>query len=166
VETRDIGRIGVIAAVYVVLTVMPPLNAISFGMVQVRVSEALTLLAYATPVAIPALFLGCFISNLFGGLGLVDVVVGSLATLLAAYLTRRMPSPYLAPLPPVLLNAVVVGSYLPILLDLPVPLWHSWLYVGAGEAAATYAIGLPILLAVLSRPHLLALLGARGRDGA
>ena len=93
-----------IAAIYVVLTVL--FAPIGFGSVQVRFSEALTVLPYFTPAAIPGLFVGCFIGNILGGAIPLDIICGSLATLAAAgcsYMLRR--KKYLVPLPPVVLNA-------------------------------------------------------------
>jgi uncharacterized membrane protein len=141
-KAYHISRVALIAAAYAALTVA--LAPISYGPIQVRVSEALTVLAFVTPAAVPGLFLGCFIANLVGGLGLVDVVLGSAATLAAALLTRRMPSPLLAPLPPVLVNAVVVGGYLSVLTRLP--FITTFLYVGFGQVLACYGLGYPLLL--------------------
>lgn len=87
--------------------------------------------------------MGCLIANLFGGMGLVDVIFGSLATLVAALLTRRMPNKFLAALPPVVVNGLVVGGYLSILLDLPFV--STALYVAFGQALATFGLGVPLI---------------------
>jgi uncharacterized membrane protein len=160
-----ITRVGLLAAVYIVLTVLPPFSALSYGPVQVRMSEALMVLPAVTPLAVPALFLGCFVANLAGGLGPVDLIFGSLATLLAAFLVSRLRSPWLVPVPTIVVNALVVGTYLPLILGLPTPLWVSWAYIGAGETVATYALGVPLLLLVRSRPSLVALLRGQGPPG-
>ncbi|MEG0767210.1 MAG: QueT transporter family protein [Clostridia bacterium] len=145
---------AVIAALYCVLTML--LQAISFGVVQLRVAEAMTLLPVVWPEAIPGLFIGCMLSNVLGGYGLPDVVFGSLATLVAAYCTRWLrKTPMLAALPPVLLNAVVVGLLLHVYADAPLTL--TMLYVGLGQAAACYGLGLPLLYALRRTP-----LGKRG----
>ena len=94
---KKIALSGMIAALYVTLTVA--LSPISFGPVQFRVAEALTLLPFFMPEAIPGLFVGCFLSNLAGGFGLIDIIVGSGATLFAAWLTSKMPNIWLAALP-------------------------------------------------------------------
>lgn len=159
------GRVAMLAALYALLTVLPPFNSFSYGLVQVRVAEALTVLPYLTPLGIPALFLGCLVANVIGGLGPVDMVLGSLTTLAAAYLSSRMPSPGLAPLPPVLLNGLVVGTYVPLLLHLEVPLPLGWAYVAAGEAVACYGLGYPLLASLRRRPRLLERLFGQGLRG-
>lgn len=160
------GRVAAVAALYACLTLLPPLRALGFGMVQVRVAEALTVLPYLAPAAVPGLFVGCLAANAAGGLGPVDMVLGSLTTLAAAWVTARVRSPWLAPLPPVVLNSLVVGSYVPALLGLRVPLPVGWAWVGLGEAVACYGLGLPLLLYVLRRPRLCSLLrGAGGPEG-
>jgi len=115
-----------------------------------------------TPLAVPALFVGCLAANIAGGLGAVDIIFGSLATLAAAYLASRLARrPWLVPLPTIVVNALVVGTYLRFILGLDIPLWLSWGYIAAGEVVATYAIGLPLLFFLRSRPDLVGLL--RGR---
>jgi len=140
-KIRMITRGAVIAALYATVTIM--FEPISYGMYQVRISEALTLLPVLWPEAVPGLFVGCVIANMFGGNGLLDVVLGSLATLAAAALTRFAPNRFLAATAPVAVNALVVGIYLAFLLDMPVIL--SIFYVGCGEAIACYALGIPLL---------------------
>ena len=141
-----ITKSAIIAAVYIALTAI--FAAISFGPIQFRISEVLTVLPALTPAAIPGLFIGCALSNLiFGGLGPVDLVLGSTATLLAAtasyFLRKRI---WLVPLPPVLLNGLIVGAYLPYLLpDANLMLIPSMLTVAAGELLVCYGIGYPLL---------------------
>jgi uncharacterized membrane protein len=141
-----LARSALIAALYALLVLA--FSPLSFGPVQFRVAEALTLLPWLFPEAIPGLFVGCLVSNLFGGLGIVDMVFGSLATLVAAWLTRRMPNVFWAAVPPVLINAVVVGTYLSFLLN--VPMAATILYVGLGEAGVCFLLGIP-LVTLLSR---------------
>lgn len=136
-----IAKIAIIAALYAVVTIL--LAPISYGLIQVRVSEALTILPFLFPESVLGLFLGCLIANVYGGFGIIDIVFGSLATLIAAYLTRRMPNQWLAPLPPVLVNAVVVGFILKYVLGAPLLL--SMLYVAVGQVLACYLLGLPLL---------------------
>lgn len=149
-ETRFLAQAGLIAALYALLTVA--LAPISSGLVQCRVSEALCVLPWFTPAAAPGLFVGCLIANLVTGAPLYDVLFGSLATLLAAlatYALRRRGAPKaLAPLPSVVLNAVIVGALLYYVYDLPVGLALAMLSVAAGQAIACYALGLPLLLAL------------------
>lgn len=130
---------AVIAALYTALTLLAA--PISFGSIQLRVSEALTVLPVFTPAAIPGLFIGCLISNLLGGGGLPDILVGSMATLLAAWLTFRLrifPA-WVALLPPVVVNALAVGLVIHILYGLAYPL--AALYVAAGQTLACFALG-------------------------
>lgn len=129
------------AGVYVALTML--FAPVSFGPVQVRVSEALTLLPWLWIEAVPGLFVGCLIANLMGGFGIIDVIFGSAATLAAALLTARAPNRYLAAVPPVVINAIVVGGYLSVLLKLPfVP---TMLYIGLGQTVACFGLGIPLL---------------------
>jgi uncharacterized membrane protein len=140
-KTSKVVRVSVIAALYAVVTIV--FAPLSYGLTQVRISEALTVLPFIFPESVMGLFLGCFIANIYGGLGIIDVVFGSLATLIAAYLTSKMPSPLLAPLPPVLVNAVMIAYVL--YYTLGYPLLPSMLYVGLGQFLSCYLIGLPLL---------------------
>lgn len=149
-NTKMLTRAGVIAALYAAVTLA--LAPISFGPVQLRASEAMTLLPVLWPEAAAGLFVGCFLSNLIGGYGILDAVVGGAATLVAALLTRRLRgNRVLAAVPPVLVNGIVIGLLLHLVAD--APLWLTMLYIGLGQAAACYALGLP-LLAVLRRSGL------------
>lgn len=140
---------SIIAALYFVLTVA--VAPLSYGQLQMRVSEALCILPFFTPAAIPGLFVGCILANVFSTLGLFDIVFGSLATLCAAWLTyaigRAKSSEighrkWLLPLPSVVINAFVVGALLYYLAEFP--FWLSALYVGVGQAIACYALGMPL----------------------
>ena len=88
-KTVFLMQASLIAAIYAAITIA--LAPISYGQIQVRVAEALTILPAFTPAAIPGLFVGCIVANLYGGGGIIDVVFGSLATLMAAYLSYKMP---------------------------------------------------------------------------
>jgi uncharacterized membrane protein len=149
-NTKKITRIAFYAVIYSVLTMV--LYPISYGPIQVRISEFLTLFPFLDPLAVPGLFLGCFMANIFSPIGWIDMIFGSLCTLIAAYLTRKMPNVYLAPLPPILVNAFGVSLYLHLFFDLPYLL--NVFYIGIGEAIATYIIGLPIVLYILKSPQL------------
>ncbi len=143
-KTKYLIEASVIAAVYAVLTVV--LSPISYGMMQVRISEALTVLPFFTPAAIPGLFVGCLVSNLISPYGLPDLVCGSLASLIAAiasYILRNRP--ILVPLPPVLANGVIVGAMLYYVYAVPVSLPLSMLWVAAGQLIACYGIGYPLM---------------------
>lgn len=107
----------------------------------------LTVLPYLTPLAVPGLFVGAIIANLGSPLGLYDVIFGGLATLIAAWLTSKMPNRWLTPLPPVIVNAVIIGMELGTIAGIPgltVP-W-AMLWVGIGELGVCYLLGIPFLL--------------------
>ena len=104
---------------------------------------SLTVLPYVWPEAVGGLFIGCLLANILGGLGIWDIVLGSLATLVAALLTRKMPKIWLAPLPPVVANGLIVGGYLSVLYHMPLQLTIG--YVAAGQAIACYLLGLILL---------------------
>lgn len=106
-SVQDLTLAALLAAVYATLTLVLPIPA--FTGIQIRMSEALTVLPFLFPAATPGLFVGCIVANLFSPYPL-DIVCGSAATLLACLMTQRMPSRWLAPLPPVLCNAAIVGG--------------------------------------------------------
>ena len=139
---RFLAEAAIIAALYAVISII--FAPISSGMFQMRISEALTVLPVFTPAAIPGLFVGCIVTNIVSGNGPVDIVFGSLATLLAAFLSYKMPRRFLVPLPPVLINAVVVGFILNYVLQAPLLASMGW--VALGQAAACYGLGYPLML--------------------
>ncbi|MDR0616297.1 MAG: QueT transporter family protein [Synergistaceae bacterium] len=139
-----ITRGAVIAALYAALVLA--FQPISFGAVQFRVAEALTLLPVLWIEAVPGLFVGCLIANISGGLGLIDIFLGSAATLAAAALTRFAPNMFLAAAAPVAVNALVVGGYLSFIADMPFA--AAALYVASGEAMACFALGIPLVNAI------------------
>ena len=140
-----------IAAVYVVLTLI--FAPISYGEVQVRISEALTVLPFFTPAAVPGLFVGCVIGNILGGAVLPDIVFGSLATLIGAIGTRmlRDRSPYLAPVPPILANALIVPFVLRYAYAVPLPIPFMMLTVGIGEVISCGVLGMLLYFALNRR---------------
>ncbi|MBR2258398.1 MAG: QueT transporter family protein [Blautia sp.] len=143
-----IAQAGMIAAVYVVLTLV--FSAISYSEIQVRISEALTILPYFTPAAIPGLFVGCIIANILGGSIALDVVFGSLATLIGAIFTRILSkkNKYLAPVPPILANALIVPFVLRYGYTVPLPIPYMMLTVGAGEIISCGILGMLLLFAL------------------
>ncbi len=145
-NTRFLVQASLIAAIYTALCMVLHPISFGFGGVELRVSEALTLMPVLMPAAVPGLFIGCLLSNLLGGATMLDVVFGSLTTLIAAVLTRKCRNrPALAALWPVLLNAVVIGALLRYAYGVAMPLWLCMLSIGAGQAVACYAIGLPMM---------------------
>ena len=146
---KKIVAAGVIGALYATLTLV--LQPFSFGPVQLRLSEALCVLPFLYPFTAWGLFAGCLVSNIVGGFGLPDIIFGSLATLAAGLVTARIRVKWLAPLPPVVVNALVIGGVLAFALAPENPSAAYLLFaaeVGAGQLAACYAVGLPLLLCV------------------
>ncbi len=133
---------GLIAALYVALTAA--FSAFSFGEIQVRLSEALTVLPAFTPAAVPGLFVGCLLGNLLGGALPADTVFGSLATLLGAILTWRFrrAHPLWAPVPPILSNALIVPFVLRYAYGVPMAIPLMMLTVGAGEVLSCGVLGM------------------------
>ena len=177
-RSRFIAQAGVIAALYAVLTiiVLQLPGTLGWGLIQLRLSEALTVIAALTPAAIPGLWLGAVVANLFmvpqaGPVALLDIVLGSTATLLGALWTWRFRERRaLALLGPVIFNALIIPAYLPFILlglgiyEVPivgVDLEGSWLAmylfgvvsIGIGQAIVVYGLGWP-LLASLDRSRI------------
>ena len=149
-RVRFIAQAAMIAAIYVVLTLLGA--SFSYGEVQVRISEALTILPVFTPAAIPGVFLGCLLSNILGGCVLPDIIFGSLATLIGAVFTwmLRNRSRFLAPLPPIIANTIIVPFVLKYAYMTPLPIPFMMLTVGIGEVISCGVLGL-ILHAALGR---------------
>ncbi|HJA06685.1 MAG TPA: QueT transporter family protein [Candidatus Mediterraneibacter pullicola] len=144
------AQAAMIAAIYVVVTLV--VAPFAYGEVQVRISEALTILPVFTPAAVPGVFLGCLISNILGGCILPDIIFGSLATLIGAVFTRtlRNKSKYLAPLPPIIANMLIVPFVLRYGYMVPLSIPFMMLTVGVGEVISCGVLGL-ILHAALSK---------------
>ncbi|PWM66707.1 MAG: transporter [Eubacteriales Family XIII. Incertae Sedis bacterium] len=143
-KTKYLAEAAVIAAIYALLTIV--LAPISYGAVQVRISEALTVLPFFTPAAVPGLFVGCIAANIMSPYGLADLIFGSAASLIGAigsYLLRK--KPLLVPLAPVISNGIIVGAMLYYVYEVPLPLIVQMLYVALGEVVACYAIGYPLM---------------------
>ena len=142
---------AMIAAIYVALTYL--FAPISFSEIQVRIAEALTILPVFTPAAVPGLFIGCLIGNTVSGALLPDIICGSLATLIGAFFTWKLRNahPFLAPVPPIVANTLVVPFVLKYayLVDLPIPL--MMLTVCIGEVLSCGVLGLIFYYAL--RPH-------------
>ena len=157
-NAHTLVRAGMVAAIYVVLTLI--FQPISFGAIQFRIAEALTLLPILTVDAVPGLFLGCLLANLLGGGVWFDVALGSIATLLAALCTRRLrDKPLLAAVFPTVFNGLIVGpvvyfAYVRAPGD-PVSIGTLLFNMGTvalGELVVCYALGLPMLLGLKKLP--------------
>ncbi|CDZ24532.1 hypothetical protein CCDG5_1418 [[Clostridium] cellulosi] len=142
-KVRFITTAAVIAALYAALTYA--FAFMSYGAVQFRIAEILTVLPYFTPAAIPGLVVGCLLSNIGSPLGPIDILVGTSATLIASLLSRIMPK-YLVPFPPIICNAVIVGLELYFLTN--APLVPTMLYVALGEAVVCLIGGYPFMYVV------------------
>ncbi|MFT9057209.1 MAG: QueT transporter family protein [Ethanoligenens sp.] len=148
-KIRAITTGAVIAALYAAITLL--FQPISYGVLQFRISEILTVLPFFTPAAIPGLFIGCIFANIASSLGPIAIIVGSGATLLAAWLTYKMPNKWLAPLPPVICNGVIVGIELYFVLH--EPLWLTIGSVALGEAVVCFVGGIPLMLGLGKVEH-------------
>lgn len=145
-----IAQAAMTAAIYVVLTLV--FSPFSYGEVQVRLSEALTVLPAFTPAAIPGLFIGCLLSNILGGCILPDIIFGSLATLTGAIFTYMLRNQvrFLAPVPPILANTLIVPFVLRYGYQVPLPIPFMMLTVGIGEAISCGILGM-VIYTVLDR---------------
>jgi len=148
---------GVIAALYAALTLA--LTPISYGEIQLRVAEVLCILPFFFPAAIPGLFVGCIIANIFSPYGPLDMIAGSLASLLAATLTMligrinrdKILIKAFACFPPVAINAVVIGAVIAwVTVDTTVAFWSAFavfgMWVGLGQLVVMYVLGLPLMV--------------------
>ena len=139
---------AMIAALYVVLTFLANALGLASQAIQVRFSEALTILPYFTPAAVPGLFIGCLLSNMMTGCTLPDIIFGALATLIGAILTRKLKRhKWLAPIPPIVANAVIVPFVLLYAYGVR-PLWLSFITVTIGEIISCGILGMLLLFAL------------------
>lgn len=139
---------AMIAAIYVVLTFIANALGLANYAIQLRFSEALTILPYFTPAAIPGLFIGCILSNILTGCALPDIIFGSIATLIGAILTRKLRgNKWLAPVPPIVANAVIVPFVLLYAYGIK-PLWLSFVTVTIGEIISCGILGMLLLFAL------------------
>lgn len=152
-NVKQLTLAAMVAALYATVTMVLP--GPSFGFAQLRVAEALTVLPFLFPAAAPGLLVGCLVANLLSPYGLVDIICGTAATGLAAFLTMKMPNRWLAPLPPVLCNGVIVGAMLAWYeAGFGAGFWPMFALAGSGvaigELLACYVFG-AVLLTVLPK---------------
>ena len=161
-NTRKIAFAGVVAAIYVALTMA--VAPLSYGPIQFRIAEVLCILPFFFPITVPALFIGCVIANLLSPYGILDVVAGSAASLLAALCTMQIGRASreatafkgfafkaFACFPPVILNAVIIGAVIAIsITGGGAAFWPAFLvngiHVGVGQMGVLYCIGLPLMI--------------------
>ena len=153
-KVRFITQCALIAAIYIVLTLISNAMGLASGVIQVRLSEMLTILPLFTPAAIPGLTIGCFLSNVITGCLLWDVIFGTLATLAGAigtyYLCKKYP--LTGPIYPILANSIIVPFILQYVYNFEGSYFYFMLTVGIGEIISCGAIGL-ILYKVLKKHH-------------
>lgn len=155
-STKDLTLAAMVAALYAVMGYFGNIFGLTFGPVQLRFAEALTVLPFLFPSTAPGLFVGCVIVNLLSPYGPLDIVVGSAATLMAAVWTSRLKNKWLSPLPPVICNTVLVGFTIGwaeaggFTDKLPVAWLVNGVEVGLGELGACYILGM-LLLGVMPK---------------
>ncbi len=155
-RTRQLTRAAVVGGLYAALSLLGSVFGISYGPIQLRFAEGLCVLPFLFPETAWGLGAGCLIANILSPYGLLDTILGSLTTLGAALLTRRFGSKYLAPLPPVLCNGVVIGGLLAFeQVGFTGAFWKAFWFNGCsvlvGEAIACYGLGLLLLRAMEKR---------------
>lgn len=144
-----ITQAAVIAALYVVLTYLAALLGLSSGAIQVRFSEALTILPYFISSAVPGVAIGCLLANFLTGCAALDIVFGAIATLIGgigSYLLRK--NKWLVPLPPIIANTLIVPWVLQTAYGVEDAYWYLMLTVGAGEVISCYLLGMILLFAL------------------
>ena len=147
---RYLTQGAIIAALYVALTWLSHMVGLASGVIQFRLSEALTILPFFTPAAVPGLFVGCLLANLLTGGLPWDVVIGSVATLLGAIGTRLFRRyRWLAPVPPILSNAIIIPFVLRYVYGAEGALYYFAFTVGIGQIVTCGALGLLLLHALL-----------------
>ncbi|NLP35404.1 MAG: QueT transporter family protein [Clostridiales bacterium] len=146
-KIQFLNHSAVIAAIYTVLVIV--FAPISFGPVQVRIAEALTILPYFTPAAIPGVTIGCFLSAVLTASDPLDIIFGSLATLIAALLSYGLRRhKFLVPIPPIVANALIIPWVLRYAYDIPDAIPFMMLTVGLGEVISAGILGTLLLFAL------------------
>lgn len=145
-----------IAAIYVILTFISNAFGLASNVIQVRLSEALTVLPYFTSAAIPGVSIGCLLSNILIGSSLMDIICGTIATLIGAvgsYLLRK--HKFLVPVPPILANVIIVPWVLRISYGLQDAIPYMMLTVGIGEVISCGILGIIVIFTLEKYKHIL-----------
>ncbi len=145
-KSKFLAQAALISALYVVLTYLASILGLSSGVIQIRFSEMLSVLPIFTTAAIPGLFIGCFLANIFSGCVFWDVIFGSLATLIGAigtYLLRK--NKWLAPIPPIISNTLIIPFVLSYVYAIPGSTSYFMLTVGIGEVISCGILGILLL---------------------
>ena len=144
-KTRFLTQAAIIAAIYVVLTLLTNMLGLSSGAIQLRISESLCILPVFTPAAIPGLLIGCLISNVMCGCVIWDIIFGSLATLIGAVFTYFLKgNKFLAVIPPILSNTIIIPFVLKFAYGLPEGLWYFVITIGIGEFLSCGILGIAL----------------------
>lgn len=146
-KVKFITQAAVIAALYVVFTLIANMFGMARGIVQVRISEALTILPFFTPAAIPGLFVGCLVANFLTGATMLDVIFGSLATLVGAvgtYFLRK--NKYVVAIPPIVVNSIVIPLLFTYVYRFENSFWYFVITIGIGELISCGVLGTALLL--------------------
>ena len=152
-SVRQLTVAAIVGALYAALTLLSSVFGIAYGPVQFRLSEALCVLPFLFPETAWGLFAGCWVANLISPYGPLDMVVGSLATLIAALWTAKCRRKWLAPLPPVICNGMLVGAVIAwqqsgsLATFLPAFVFNG-ATVALGEAVVCFGLGLLLLRTV------------------
>lgn len=150
-NVKTLTNAAIIASLYVVLTFIANSIGLASGAIQIRISEALTILPVFTPAAIPGLFIGCLISNIIAGGVIWDIIFGSVATLLGALGTYSLRKyKWLAPLPPIIANALIIPFVLIYAYGATEALPYLMVTVGIGEVISAGILGM-LLYSALSK---------------
>ncbi len=153
---RCLCEAALIASIYVILTYLCAAVGMSSGAIQLRLSEALCILAIFTPSAVPGVALGCFMANLLTGCALWDIVFGSLASLVGMLGCRALKKyPYLAPVPYALANMIVIPFVVKLVYGAPEALPLLFLTVGIGEILSVFGAGIPLYLVLKKHSNLI-----------
>ena len=148
------AQAATIAAIYVILTLMTNVFGLANGVIQIRFSEALTVLPCIMPAAVPGLFIGCLISNTLTAAMALDILFGSLATLLGATFTYRLRKyKFLAPIPPIVSNTLIIPFILSYVYNFDGAIWYFMLTVGVGEIISCGVLGYMLLLTLNRMPR-------------
>ncbi|WP_425449584.1 QueT transporter family protein [Dethiothermospora halolimnae] len=143
-DVKYLAKAGMIAAIYVILVLLQvPIPWLASGPFQIRIAEGLVLLPRVEKAAIPGVFVGCLLANFILSFvlnfGLLDIVGGSLVTLVSAYLTRKISNKFLSVLPPILLNGFIVSAWVSYFAEWPY--WFTVLGITLGEAVSVILLG-------------------------
>ena len=153
-KTLSLTIAAMIAALYVVLTYVANALGLASGNIQIRLSEALTILPVFTAAAVPGLYIGCLLSNILTGCCLIDIILGSIATLLGAIGTRILRKrKFLAFIPPILSNMIIVPIVLRLGYGLTLPVPFMMLTVGIGEVISCGILGYFVYRALSKNKH-------------